>query len=257
MSEQRTLATVVDEIPKQDMAIVRSGPEGILDTINNAVARGMSPEAIEKMFEVYTKMADRQAAGEFAIARAAFQADCPPIRRNRTGQLTREGNNTWDYADLDAILHTIRPHAARHGLTYHWNSAENGDAVTVTCVVSHVAGHSIESTCSDVISAEGAKMSHAQMMQKTRNYLKRQTLMNALGLSLGDGDLDDLPPRNMDPISETQQNDLRALAMDVGADEAQFLKFMKVKDWSEIPAAGYRSAVQALEEKRRRRGANK
>lgn len=51
-------------------------------------------------------------------------------------------------------------------------------------------------------------------------------------------------------ITESQENDIRALMGEVGVKEPDFLNIMKVKKISELPASKYSSVIKSLENKR-------
>jgi hypothetical protein len=124
--------------------------------------------------------------------------------------------------------------------------------MTVSCVVTHAGGHSKRSKMTLPVDSK-AGCSEQQKYGAAQTYAQRYSLIQALGLTTCDEDDDGNAPAPDGPtISEQQQADLRALAAEVGADEAKFLRFVKVDDWSQIPVAGYTAVVRALEEKRRR-----
>jgi hypothetical protein len=52
-------------------------------------------------------------------------------------------------------------------------------------------------------------------------------------------------------ITEKQAEELQAKIKKVGANEAQFMKFLKVEKLADLPAKKYAAAMQALEDKAR------
>ena len=81
-----------------------------------------------------------------------------------------------------------------HGFTLSWipGAGEKG-AITVTCRLSHVAGHHIETTLSAPPEQSGSKNS-VQAVGSTVSYLQRYTALSLLGLTTADmPDADDEP----------------------------------------------------------------
>lgn len=264
---QNELAHVVDarreaieQVPRHAPSgeLAPAGTAGIQQLLAAAVDRQLPVEAMEKLVTLYERMADRQAAQEFAAAMAAFQAECPAVKHSRTAKFaTKSGQGVeYSYAELPAIAETIRPFLHKHGLTYRWNSTPDGKLCQ--CIVRHENGHEISSTF-PVLVDDNSLRSSAQNHAAALTYARRQSLVQALGLTSADSDIDGRMGHSRGPSGATvtaqQANDLRALAMEAGADEGKFLQFMKVASWEEIPAAGYAAALKALEAKRKQQEA--
>jgi hypothetical protein len=120
----------------------------------------------------------------------------------------------------------------------------------VTCVLSHNLGHSEETTLSGPPDKTGNK-NDIQAIGSTLTYLQRYSLMQALGLAASnddDGNAADTGER----IMPDQVEALRAMITEVGADEAKFLKFLKLETLEDLPVTRWKEAVAALEAKRAR-----
>ena len=62
-------------------------------------------------------------------------------------------------------------------------------------------------------------------------------------------DTDGNPPQSTETITAGQAADLEAKADEIGIDKPKFLKYLKVKEFSEIPQANHREAVRLLKDK--------
>lgn len=134
----------------------------------------------------------QQARQACFAARARFQATVPPIPKlgkaeyesNRTGKRT-----SYSFAKLDDIANAIRQAAQDCGLSYHWEIADAGDVITVTCIVTHIEGHSERTTMNAAPDDSGAK-NVIQQRGSSVTYLQRYTLIGALGLTTAQEDDD-------------------------------------------------------------------
>ncbi len=244
---------------KTTTAIVK--PSAPLATVNDAnplaqlleaaVDKNLPVESMEKLVALYERVADRQAASDFAAAMAAFQAECPPIPKTSTAKIatTSGANYSYTYAELDEIAKVIGPALHGRGLSYSWDSTVTDGQLVCTCTVRHANGHSQPASFACPID-DRAKMSEPQKYAAALTYARRQSLIQALGLTTTDGDSDgaDLDER----IGPGQIKTIESLIDDSGADVVRFLKFVNVDRIEDIRTGDhYESAVSMLEGKLR------
>jgi hypothetical protein len=228
-------------------------PPTALSILDRAVNSGMTPESLEKLVALAERMADRQAAQEFNTAMAAFKAACPPVvRRAENGQfkVTRNGvQQNRRYASMEDIEATIRKPLGDAGLSYRWSSATfDKGQMTLSCVVSHIGGHSVESAVS-LPTASSAGCSEIQKIGAAMTYAQRYSLVQALGLTSCDEDNDG----NEDPtntISEKQAMDLDAEIDELHVDRHRLLAFAGVDRLADIPAAMWPKIREKMDAKR-------
>lgn len=237
--------------------IVPSAPMDFGTIVQAAIEKSMAPEALSKLLDVYERVKAGQAKEAFARAMSDFKAACPAVERrteNSQFKVTRNGQSvSRKYAALEDIERTIRGPLGAHGLHYRWGDAVVADGrLTMTCIVAHVAGHSESSSV--VLPVESkAGCSEQQKFGAAMTYAQRYSLIQALGLTSCDEDTDgNEPTGNGDPITEHQAANLDALIDEVGADRKRFLAYLGVGSLSELPVAKFKSAISALESKRRR-----
>lgn len=236
-------AEIVHEQPTSPLAIV--------DLLRLAIEKGIPVEALEKLQALHERVSDRAAAMEYAGALATFQANCPPISKNReadystgTGIRVRYG-----YAELDHIARTIAPHLRAVGLSYTWDTAVKEKVLEIRCTLRHVNGHAEVSLFSVPFESK-AGMSEQQKFSAAGQFGRRLSLINVLGLTTtGDPEIDNVDPTT---ITEQQATDLDALIQEVGADKMRFLTWAGVKSLAEIRVVNYDTCVKAVRRHRAR-----
>lgn len=208
-----------------------------------------SVEALERLVALHERVSATRAASEFADAMAAFQEECPPIaKKSRTRYTTKAGIQVkYTYAELDEIARTIGPLLHPRGLSYSWDSSVDGSLMTCVCTVRHVNGHSQTASFASPVDTE-AKMSGPQRHAAALTYARRQSLVQALGLTTADPDTDAIPTET---ISEHQATNLESLLADSGANRQRFLDYLGVEEIADIRECDFQAAVAALEAKRR------
>jgi hypothetical protein len=196
---------------------------------------------IEKLMALHERWDANQARKAFDEAVAAAKRAIPPITRNVAG------HNAKKYADFAAIAKVVDPIIGAHGLSYRFRTTQN-DRISVTCILSHKAGHAEETTLSGPADTSGNKNA-IQAIGSTLTYLQRYSLVQMLGLAAGNDD-DGKAAGDSEPITQEQLADLIALADDVGADKEAFCKYFNVPSLADIQAKDFARAVAALNKKR-------
>ena len=208
-----------------------------------AIEQNADVDKLEKLMQLQERWNANQAKIAFYKALSEFQEKCPSVIKSEAGY-----DNRYHYAPLDQITETIKGTMRICGLTYRWDQYEDGDKITVTCIITHVSGHSEKNSLTGAPDTSGSKNA-IQSRGSTVQYLRRYTLESALGLSTTSTDNDGGKP--IETIDEDQCADLIALADEVGADMGKFLRFMKIGTLKDLPKAKYDSAIKSLEKKRK------
>lgn len=238
----------VSVIPQDEpQALVPVTP---MDMLNRAVSSGASLEMVTKLMDLQDRYKASQALEAFNEAMASAKAEIPTITKNREVDFTSaKGRTNYRYEDLGNIANTVQPILAKHGLSYRYRATSNvNEPVTVTCIVSHRAGHFEEITLTAGRDESGNKNS-IQAVGSTITYLQRMTLKAALGLAVSNDD-DGKKADAADAISLEQVEKLVALADEVGADKEAFCRYFRVGGFADIPAKDFDRAVSALNKKR-------
>jgi hypothetical protein len=240
-----------DETPTTDALTIHGAPVAseIGQILRFAIESKVPVDTIERLVALKERMDMRTAAMDFNLALAAFQAECPPIRKTSRATITTKtgGQYAYSYAELDQIAQTTRPLLTKHGLSYSWDSDLEGNKLVCTCTLRHVSGHS-QSAKFSVSTDTTSAMSDQQKVAAALTYARRQSLIQALGLTTTDsGSYGGAPPDAK--VSEEQAAELTALVASSGADPARFLAYMRVGTIEEIQARDFSRAKMALNAK--------
>lgn len=224
---------------EQSSSVVAITP---MEMLGQAIDKGMAAETIDKLMGLAERWDRVNARKAFDQAIAKAKASIPVIAKNATG------HNSKKYANFAAIAQTVDPILSEHGLSYRFRTVQDDKAIRVTCVLSHEAGHSEETTLAGPADTTGNKNA-IQAIGSTLTYLQRYSLVQALGLASSEDD-DGRAASSAGTIDEQQIETIRSAIIEVGADIAKFCKFMKVDQIEDIPANRYADAINALSAKR-------
>jgi len=212
-----------------------------------AVERGADMAQLEKLMELQERWQANQARKAFDEAIAAAKAKIKPIVKKREVDFTTaKGRTNYQYEDLAMIASEVDPILSEFGLSYRYRARQDGNKVSVTCVIAHREGHSEETTLTALNDESGNKNS-IQAIGSAVTYLQRYTLKLALGLAAAKDD--DAQKAGVEFITEKQAADLQAKAEEVGANIPNFLRYLKVSSFDQLPVSKYADALRALEQK--------
>jgi hypothetical protein len=166
-------------------ALERAQPS-MAEVLMRAVEQGASIETLERIAKMVEEAQARKAKAEFFEALARFQSLVPEIPKSKKGY-------GYYYAPLSAIDKAIKEPAEQCGLSKRWVQVETEDTVTVSCVITHIGGHSETSSIGPIgwdLLERTERMNGLQHRAAAISYLQRYTLIAALGLATADDDLD-------------------------------------------------------------------
>jgi hypothetical protein len=226
-------AQAVEKI-KEPAALVSATP---MDMLARAVQSGADLDMIEKLMGLQERWEASHARKAFDEAIAAAKSKIPPIERNA------KGHNDKRYANFAAIAKVVDPILSENGLSYRFRTNQ-AERISVTCILSHKAGHSEETTLSGPADTSGSKNA-IQAIGSTLTYLQRYSLVQMLGLAAStddDGKSADGKPK----VTQEQADTIRDLLEVHGKDRGKFLKWAKVEQIEDIPADYYDSCIEAI-----------
>lgn len=152
-----------------------------------AVERGDDMEKLRQLMDLQERWEANQARKAFVAAVAAFKAE--PMKILKSKQVSIPGGAKFAHATLADVVDGVVASLSKHGLSHKWELQQEGDRITVTCVLTHQSGHSERTTLSGLPDDSGKK-NGIQQIASTVTYLQRYTLMAACGLSAKDMDDD-------------------------------------------------------------------
>jgi hypothetical protein len=214
-----------------------------MDMLDRAISQGANIDVLEKLMSLQERWEKNQGRKAFDEAMASAKAEITPIIKNRTVS-HGIGKASYQHEDLAQIARAIDPILSKHGLSYRFRTDTQGNAVAVTCIISHRDGHSEANSLSAAPDASGSKNS-VQAIGSTLTYLQRYALKAALGLaSSNDDDARVAEPKQT--IDAEQAQNLRDKLTAAKASEAKFLKWARVERIEDIRSDYYDSCNDAI-----------
>lgn len=171
--------------------------------MQSAIEQKSGVDIMERILAMRTQLLQEKAKEGFDRALAAFQSECPIIEKKR--QVMNKGGMgvRYSYAPLDSILCQVRGLLQKHGFSFTFNAVTDDKGVTATCKVTHVLGHSSESTFRAGIDVNGF-MNEPQKFASALTFAKRYAFCSAFGILTGDED-DDASKAGKDPATAEQE----------------------------------------------------
>lgn len=209
-------------------------------------------DKMERLMKMHDAALARSAKASYDAALAEMQPKLPVIKE-RGGIRNSSGKVQSTYALWEDINEAIKPVLAEFGFALSFRSGHEDGKIVVTGILSHRDGHREETTMHLPIDTSGSKNA-VQAVGSSTSYGKRYTASALLNLT-SRGEDDDGNAGGAKVITEDQIGELTALIEDIGGPrkdrlKAAFLKYMKVDAIGDIPAAKFKDAVTALENKR-------
>lgn len=151
-----------------------------------AVSQGADVDKLEKLMELQLRWETNEAKKSYHKAMAAFKQKPPVITKDKT---VAYKNTMYKHASLENVTTTINKSLSDHGLSASWTTGQENGGVSVTCIITHVAGHSESTTLSAMPDNSGAK-NDIQQLGSSVTYLQRYTILALTGLATGETDND-------------------------------------------------------------------
>lgn len=230
-----------------DNEIVVQPSQTPAELIQIAIAGGADLDKLEKLMVLQERWEANEARKAYHKAMSAFKENPPKIDKDRhVGYATKQGGKVgYSHASLANVTEKITAELSKHGLSASWKVKQNG-AISVTCVITHIKGHSEEVTLTANADATGSK-NDIQAIGSTISYLQRYSILCATGLATFDQDNDGKGMED-EKLDENKLTIIKGLM--AGVDEAKFLAYMNVEKIEDISKTDYLKAKTALEAKK-------
>lgn len=239
---------------RDDSAQLPAAPQNetvaLLDMISRAASDPtVDVEKMERLMAMRERILARKAEAEFNDALAQAQAVMGPISTDAENSQTH--SKYASYKRLDKVL---RPIYTNLGFALSFSAGDGAppEHVRVLCHVTHRGGHT--KTYQADMPADGKGAKGNDVMTKTHatgsafTYAQRYLLKLIFNVAIGE--LDDDGNAAAGTVSEAQKGAIIDLLKETGGETKRFLTFMGVKSVDEIPAAKFRTAIDAIEKKR-------
>lgn len=174
------------------------------DLLAMAIDKNLDIDKLEKLMAMKERWDAQQAKKAFVAALTDFQEQCPDLRKTKKVSFdTRNGVTEYNYAPLGDIDRQIKKLLKEHGLSKSWKINDVGGKIKVSCTITHIEGHS-ETTEMEADADTSGSKNPIQAKGSTVEYLKRYTLIGALGLTTADQDIDGrLPELDIDKLHKS------------------------------------------------------
>ena len=186
-------AVIQHSLPGVPEAQVLSTPMRMLEI---AVSQNADIAKLEKLMELHPRWEANEARKAFVAAMAQFKSD--PVKIIKTKDVNIPGGAKFKHATLADVVDGVVANLSRCGLSHKWVTSQEGNAISVTCVITHEMGHS-ESATLIAPPDDSGKKNGIQQIASTVTYLERYTLMAACGLAAKDMDTDGKAPPQKAP----------------------------------------------------------
>lgn len=239
---------------RQEVAVTQPQGANPMTVVERAIEKGITGADLKELMDLQERWEAGQNRKAFDLAMAEAQGEMPTLTKNRLvnypSQKSPTGFVTYRHEDLAEIIETIRPVLKKYGLAHRFRTTQEGDKITVTCVITG-HGHREENSLSAGRDTSGGKNNHQEIASAV-TYLERYTLKAALGLAAAADD-DARAAGIADDggfVTGDQIVAIEKLIADTGTNLQRFCGYMKVEAIADIPAKSYQRAVDALNAKK-------
>ena len=157
-----------------------------MELLQIAVNKDADIGKLEALMNLQLKWEANEARKAFVKAMTEFKSNPPEILKNKRVAYNQVA---YDHATLDHVCKQITNGLSEHGISHRWRIEQNDALIRVTCILTHEAGHSEETTLSAGADMSGSKNA-IQGIGSAVTYLERYTLLAATGLAAKNGDND-------------------------------------------------------------------
>jgi hypothetical protein len=168
-----------------ELVLTSPQPDTMLTVIERAV---MSPDFDVAKMQQLLDMRERYEANEarkaFVEALSAFKSRAIQVAKDK---LNPQYNSK--YVSLGNLVNTVTPFLSAHGLSCRWD-IDQAAGIKVTCVLTHVQGHS-ESVSMVCPPDDSGKKNPIQQIKSAITYGKACTFESICGLASTDATFDD------------------------------------------------------------------
>lgn len=161
------------------------------DLLAMAIEKDLDIDKLERLMAMKERYDKDQSRKLFFEALADFQNKCPELRKNKkvNAQLKDGGRLEYDYAPIADIDRQIKELMKECGLTKRWEFEDDKGTIKVSCIITHTNGH-FERTTMSANADDSGKKNSIQARGSSIEYMKRYTLIGALGITTADNDID-------------------------------------------------------------------
>jgi hypothetical protein len=217
-NKEKSMSTAVETVKTGE--VMHGSVTTPMEMLDRAVSQNASVETLSKLMDLQERWEKNQARKAFSAAISSAKAEMPQIiKRKKVDFTTAKGRTNYQYEDLASIMDQIGPVLSRHGLSVRYRTtADPNNPISVTCIISHAAGHEEENTLMAGRDDSGNKNS-IQAIGSTVTYLQRYTLKAALGLAAAADDDGKHADDTTGVITEAEREIILTMIDETGSDK--------------------------------------
>lgn len=169
-------------------------PTSAMDLLAIVTKRGASAEEVGKFMDLLERQQQREAQQAFVAAMVDFKKSIQTVIKNARASFKGRDKGTgergqvdYDFATLGHICEAIVADLAERGITHDWEPDQPSEGpdknmVIVTCVLTHVQGHSKRATVKFPPDPTGTKNA-LQAVGSAISYAERYSLLAVCGIA--------------------------------------------------------------------------
>lgn len=218
---------------KDELVVVNENKMSPVEVIRMAMSEGKDLTHLEKFIELQERWESNEARKAYHRAMAEFKANPPKINKDKKVSFhTEKGTTSYNHATLANVTGKINSELSKYGLSASWKTMQTNDAITVSCKITHVLGHSEETSLTAGRDKSGSK-NDIQALGSTITYLERYTLLAMVGLATFEQDDDGVGSSKKPTVTKPEEkkpSEVRNFECECGAIVSEKIaKFTKDK----------------------------
>jgi hypothetical protein len=175
------MSAVVEPRQESQLATMAITP---MEMLSRAVERGADLEYLKQLMELEEKWRAAQAKRAYITAFALFKKNMPDVVKD---MLNKQYGS--DYSSLANLVNTTNRVLGEYGLNARWDP-DQSEGIKVTCILSHIDGHSEQVSLKGPPDNSGQKNA-LQQIKSTLTYLEGATFQAITGVVARSASADD------------------------------------------------------------------
>lgn len=180
--------------PRRTAVAAPAQPTTPMDLLRIVTERGASAEEVGKFMDLVERQQAREAKQAFVASIVEFKKEVQTVIKNaRAGfvgknkETGERGRVEYDFATLGHICEAIIANLAERGITHDWQPEQPSEGpdkglILMTCVLTHVQGHSKSATVKFPADPSGTK-NGLQAIGSGMSYGERYSLLAVCGIA--------------------------------------------------------------------------
>lgn len=235
---------------KKQVAVIEQQAVTPMGMIEIALNQNADIDKLSQLMDMQERYEANEAKKSYVVAMTAFKAASTIISKDKTVSF---GGTSYKHASLANIVRTVTEALAKHDLSHNWVTDQSSGGIKVTCVITHILGHS-ESTTMESTPDQSGEKNNIQAIGSAVTYLQRYTLLALTGLATDDQDDDGIKAEDRLSITDAQITIIEKLIAASGGNDETFLNFYNINGVDQLQQRDYNEAVKILEIKIKKAG---